>query len=540
MTQHWLKGLTALPFLLTLGAVAPGCASDAEDCETTRTCTPPQGGAGGEVAGQGGAGQGGAGQGGAGQGGSGGEAPMASCLPWENAAGVGVPAACGVFVAASAAEGGDGSRSAPYASLTDALGAAQPGAQIYLCKETFEENVTVPDGVSLFGGLDCSAGWTYDEGDQSVVTGEPDAPTVRFLAGALGTSVYDVGIVAPDAVTPSASSVAALVEGGNVALVRVHALAGNGAAGTPGTQPTVNIGPTNPNDSSIRGNAPRGISPVACNGNNPSGALEKSNPFCSESVGGRGGAGESPTLAVPQFGGEGLVNGGDGGAPSGPLPSFCGDAGCCASNGAGEDGGDGLPGLHGVGASGFGALSADDLFTGTAGSAATRGYAGAGGGGGAGAFKKAGLEFHCGGGGNGGGAGGCGGHGGSAGQPGGGSFALIVLGGTVTVTASSFTAGDGGDGGDGGLGQPGAVGGNPGAGGVCSGGKGGNGGNGGVGGGGAGGHSAAIVHGPQATLTVSDDSQLEHGTAGQGGVGGDAGGMGVSGLAGTTQTLAVK
>jgi hypothetical protein len=153
----------------------------------------------------------------------------------------------------------------------------------------------------------------------------------------------------------------------------------------------------------------------------------------------------------------------------------------------------------------------------------------------------------------GGGTGGCGGKPGTGGDSGGGSVALLVLGGRVKVTRSLFktdAAGNGGDGGPGGVGGPGGAGGIPPAntaqtgfgntdvlpgkcvaatpsdvlGNACHsyGGSGGQGGKGGVGGAGAGGWTIGVANASSAAVDVDTKTQFQLGKPGLGGLSGQA------------------
>jgi hypothetical protein len=526
-----IRGATLVSLaVLSSAALGGGCLDSSSDCELTNTC------ASGDSTGVGGAGghagspaTGGSGGGTAGQGG----AEPGSCVPSENGEGVGVPASCGLFVAADGS--GDGSQQSPFGTVGEGLAAAaEAGDRVYVCEGAYVQSVVVPHGVKVYGGLDCGAGWTFTAGDKSTLVGEAHEPAVRLAGDSeKSTILADLRIEAPSATNAGASSIGVLVEGGQLQLENVDVIASDGADGEVGGTPDTYIGPTDPDNPAIQGNGPRSFAPGSCNGINYNWAPEQSNALCPTSVGGRSGTGEFG--GPPQPGLDGEVSGGGGGTNTGSLPGACSIFGCCRANGSGDAGSKGAEGDPGAGASGEGTLSTAG-WQGTMGESAARGAPGSGGGGGAGAEAPSGES--CGAGGNGGGAGGCGGFGGDGGGPGGGSFAVIVLGGELTTTGGSLVTGDGGDGGDGGAGQAGAVGGNGGSGGVCSGGKGGDGGDGGQGGGGLGGHSIAVAIG-LGSATVGESTTVTVGSAGNGGDGGDAPGQGDDGVAEATYTLDV-
>jgi hypothetical protein len=398
-------------------------------------------------------------------------------------------------------------------------------ANIYVCDEQFEENIVVQSGITLYGGLHCNNGWTYTGGAQTRLLGSGFPPVMRFLDGPNTTTVYDMDVTAADGSSAGVSSAGASVEGGTVVFVRVDVLAGNGTAGAAGSTPADNIGPSDPNDVAIKGNAPG--TNTFCTGNLAEfSAPSKANPMCPSSIGGASGAGEAGVVA-PQPGSQGQVAGGAGGTPTGGGATVCNATGCsCESNGVGTAGGSGASGANGAGATTLGMFGSTGWW-GAEGAQGATGNNGRGGGGGAGAFS--GPSNTCGRGGSGGGAGGCGGFGGTGGQAGGGSFAVYVLSGSFSTIGGSLSTKSGGKGGDGGLGQTGGVGGNGGTGGACAGGKGGTGGAGGRGGGGAGGHSVAVLYAPNTTITIDGTTTLAVGTPGAGGMGGDANGIGVAG-----------
>jgi hypothetical protein len=250
---------------------------------------------------------------------------------------------------------------------------------------------------------------------------------------------------------------------------------------------------------------------------------------------GSGGAGAGPPGAEGTPGVSGCMGPSSGG---GLLIGVC----MCGATVTAESGDVGAPGClgtngaHGASGSGFGTVSALG-WTGPSsedGGAGGVGLRASGGGGGASAdcttFGSAG-----GGGGGQGGAPGGGGAGGTAGGPGAGSFAIMALGGTLTLTDVTLVTrggGSGGRGGAGGAGGSGGAGGVGGAGGlrsICSGGvvAGGRGGDGGVGGnGGAGGCGAGGVGGPSVGIlglgvTIAPGATVTY-TIGAGGVGGPA------------------
>lgn len=478
---------------------------------------------------------------GAGGSGGGGGTIDPGCIPSANSEPV--ETSCGVFVASAGDDAsGDGSQSAPVKTLAKALELAETaGKPVYACAESFAEVITVPAGLVVYGGLDCGNGWRYAGGTKRTRI-EPDADAIglRFAGGEGATTrVEDVVVTAKDATLEGGSSIAALAEGGaSVELVRCELHAGRGANGAMGMTPSDSVGPTDPNDMTIRGVD----GAAACMGNMSGnlGGAGKLNEVC---------PGEAPAMVVGGDGGTGLIGNGENGADGQPLPDpnpnnkglgGAGDPGDGSGCNAGFGGLLGATGVSGAGAAttALGALSVAGI-AGASGEAGADGAPGQGGGGGGGAKGKVNCNGASGGGG---GAGGCGGKGGLGGQAGGSSIALVSLGATLTFVEVTLTASDGGTGGDGGEGQAGAIGGAGGFGGVgsgtlaaCDGGKGGQGGFGGRGGGGRGGHSLGIAY--TGATPPSEGITIETGTPGLGGAGADAAGQGADGVTAPMQAF---
>jgi hypothetical protein len=425
----------------------------------------------------------------------------------------------GVFVSPAGNDAtGAGTQANPYATLGKGIDAAKAsGKRVYACGSAgnYTENLVVGtsrDGVSVYGGLDCSnaAAWTYSASKIATVT--PASGLALSIAGlSMGATFTDMAFQAPDApaTAPSsgagASSIAVVVNAASgVVFNRGTIAAGRGQPGAAGTLSAYNF----PSASSLHGQA----------GNDSAGGVSvyASCPNVTSGPASTGGQGGSPPSGSGAAGQPNLDDAGAGGVG--------GDGGASCVNG--NDGLGGANGTNGVGASVPGTLS-NTTWQPSAGSSGLPGAPGQGGsGGGASAF----------GGGGGGGAGGCGGEGGGAGGGGGASIGLLAVGSAgLTINGVTIAAGAGGLGGSGASGQPGEAGGirgAPGANGGCSGGNGGAGGNGGGGGGGAGGPSIGVLYtGAMPTLDVATTAGFQAGTPGSGGMGGALGADG--GLAGT-------
>ncbi|HSO00572.1 MAG TPA: DUF1565 domain-containing protein [Candidatus Nanopelagicales bacterium] len=242
-----------------------------------------------------------------------------------------------------------GTRDRPVRTMTQAITLAQSGARrVYACAERFEESVSIPEGVEVWGGLNCGASWSYVGATmRTTIAPEPGAIPLRFVGGASGgrpAIVADVHAEAADAIEPSGSSIAALVGAGvAVEMQRCEFVAGDGADGTSGAA-----------ESAQRAADGEDGSPgaTACTASTVQGG-EGARSSCrdGDAVGGRGGDG-SP--------GEGSA--GTTGTPE-PYPNSAGDglggqgqmgAALCA---AGRDGADGAYGEQGTGATGPGRIT---------------------------------------------------------------------------------------------------------------------------------------------------------------------------------------
>jgi hypothetical protein len=409
---------------------------------------------------------------------------------------------CGVFVSATAAPGGDGTKVKPFASFADA--AEVKPTRIYACAEDYSEStgVSFSDGVAIYAGFtDCSGSWTWSAIAKATLNGPHDAVALTLDGGE--NRIENLSVTAADAVVDGGSSIAIVANGGTLDMVNGELKAGNAKDGAAGAElvddPRLNgepgaggigvcmAGAQNP--------GPEGITKMCANGGS--------------STAGDGGAGGEIVASVPAAatdGGDGLPVdatfpmkglGGTGEGQGDPAAVECS---------SGSDGASGAAGDSGAGATGIGSISVTG-YAGTDGTSGTNGKPGQGGGGGGGA--KGGTVSCLGGpatdragaSGGAGGTGGCGGRGGGGGQAGGSSITLVVLDSAVTLTKTTLTAGRAGNGGRGGNGQAGGRKGTGGASGAgtagsndsCGGGDGGTGGSGGPGGGGQGGHSLGIA-----------------------------------------------
>ncbi|WP_233561275.1 hypothetical protein [Sorangium cellulosum] len=453
---------------------------------------------------------------------------------------------CGVFVSEQGDDNSAGTKRAPVKTLQHAIGLAAhgrghgelPTRRVYACGGLFEEAISLPQGVDLWGGRLCDGGdWSYDGS-----FGGPDHPTIiappagipmrvlggddAIIAGDDRTSViFGVRAVAAGAsASDGKSSIAMILSPGASAIVRESdILAGDARDGEPGED-----APSFRASSGVVGN--NGAD--ACTAAVAPGALPVVT-VCDDGIESRGG-----------YGGDGRIETGRDGTSGMPepvgTPSNRGLGGSGASSmpcTPGEDGANGTDAKRAAGAAGAGLLDVDG-WVGVRGEDGKKGGVGQGGGGGGGGKGRDDMTAcpasrpQGGASGGAGGSGGCGGKGGQGGDYGGASIAIVALqGSAITVEAGSkVLGGKGGDGGVGGTGQWGGSGfggGNGGRAGPtvtshgCRGGFGGNGGRGGDAGGGLGGHSLGIGS-VGASVTILEHATVLPGQAGKGGLGGNA------------------
>lgn len=438
-------------------------------------------------------------------------------------------AECGVFVSDSLGHlGGAGTPDDPLRRLAAAiLLAAESGKPVYACGESYDERLVLDAPVTIYGGLDCAAGWVETVDGRTVLAPKSAGIPLQVESTAGGSTLRGLHVVAADAKSNGGSSIAMLIDQASVTLERSELVAGLARAGS-------DAGSSGSGQVGLSGDAGVDACPAALSaagGAAPTRLCDDG----SSSSGGVGGAAD--LLAGPTGGGDGLPalqgsTGLGGNAQPAMGQSKCSDG---AAGGAGSNG------VDGESAATNGTLSSAG-YTGTNGAAGMPGSPGQGGGGG-GASRPAsgdcglGATTLAGASGGSGGTGGCGGPGGLGGEAGGSSIALVVLGAAVIlneVTLLSADAGKGGDGapgapgGNGGAGAPGGLG----TGGVtaaCSGGTGGKGGTGGAGGGGQGGHSLGVAY---VGASPTGRFKATVGVAGLGGASGaPLGNAGVAGVA---------
>ncbi|WP_437544845.1 hypothetical protein WME97_37105 [Sorangium sp. So ce367] len=452
---------------------------------------------------------------------------------------------CGVFVSEQGDDNSHGTKDAPVRTLQHAIGLAAHGRshgekatrRVYACGGSFEEAVSLPQGVDIWGGRLCAGGdWSYggplDEQSALTVIAPPVGIPVRVLGGddavipeEDATSViFGVRVVAADAsASDGKSSIAMILEHGARAIVQGSViLAGDGKDGDPGEdapsfRAKAGVVGTDGADA-CTADAARGALPVVT--------------VCDDGIESTGGEGGRGSLETGSDGTRGLPE------PVG-TPDNIGLGGSGASSMAcnpGEQGAKGADAKRAAGAVDHGLLGVDG-WIGVRGEDGKPGGVGQGGGGGGGGKGRDDINAcpagrpQRGAAGGSGGSGGCGGKGGQGGDYGGASIGIVALQGSfLTVDASTVLGATGGNGGVGGTGQWGGFGADGGARGTgsatatsrgCDGGFGGEGGRGGDAGGGLGGHSFGIGS-VGASVAILENATVSPGQAGTGGLGGNA------------------
>ncbi|HKY41131.1 MAG TPA: hypothetical protein VJN18_34595 [Polyangiaceae bacterium] len=522
------------------GSHLVACADSAEDCSAIATCgatagsssgnAGKSGGGAGNEGGSDGAGSSSGGSqgtsgssGSSGSSGTAGEGGQGGAGPVECTGDVADDPVCwttndqGVFVSSDIGDdvAGNGTREAPYASITKGIASAA-GKNVYVClgaADFYEEKLTITeavDGVRIYGGFECD-NWTHDT-HRYVGVQSPEPIALRIQSLKTGAQIENVRFVAADGTPSDKSSFGAFVtDSKGVVLRRVEITAGDGAKGVDGNSGTAGM------NGSTAGPAPTGKVAICPNDivpNSQTGGDWGSVDHCG-SVGGLGGTAFKST-----------ANGGPGGpgAPTENVHPLGAIENGGPPGGTGGPGTEGDAGTVGAQASALGTF-AKAGFSPANGKAGTDGYSGQGGGGG-GASKGSGTCVGASGGA--GGMGGCGGKGAEPGLGGGASVGLFSWNSDVTLDASeivSSVGGGGGGGGDGGLRGQGASGGEGGlgVGAIAQGGDGGDGGNGGDGGsgsGGTGGPSYALVYSGTKPMYDLADTTLTEGDGGDPGLGG--------------------
>lgn len=143
----------------------------------------------------------------------------------------------GVFVSASkGSPSGDGSRTSPLKSVSAAIAAAKSsGRRVYACAETYDEVLTLADGIAVFGYFDCASSWKVGVGRATIA---PKTEGVAARAASIGkpTRIEGFQITAANATTPGGSSIGLIAQdAGGLSFFDVGITAGTAMAGEDGT-----------------------------------------------------------------------------------------------------------------------------------------------------------------------------------------------------------------------------------------------------------------------------------------------------------------
>lgn len=376
----------------------------------------------------------------------------------------------GVFVSgAASADGADGTKAHPFASIQAGIDAAHAASKnVYACIGEYSEQVKLADGTSVYGFFDCSQSWKVSETGHAIVTGASPALTADRIV--TPTRVEAVDFKSTDA-GPNQTSVGALITGSTaLTLANLTIQSGAGGKGDDGTQAVALTQPKADGTAGFAGD-------TACT---RSTMVVLGQCFPTPVLGGDG------TCLGPG----GYVGGAGGQGSTGAGCYACSGAGCCTQVGntdherdlgapqpgtvttatgatdgnpavvgaAGEDG------ASGANAPAPGTLDPNGVFTPANGTTGTDGKPGQGGGGGEGVGITAfGTGPFRAGGGSGGGAGGCPGLAGGAGKGGGASIGIMLVDSPITIDTCILQSSAGGAGGAGDIGSAPTAGGNPGA-----------------------------------------------------------------------------
>lgn len=472
----------------------------------------------------------------------------------------------GIFVSASrGADTNDGTMAKPLKTIAAGVKAGKEAKKrVLVCAEEYPEAVTLLDGVSMYGYVDCGGPeWKVDDTKRAKVK-SPTSPAMKAESISATTRIEGFEVIAPDFGEGSATerdtfqttSIALWVKASsNLSFGKDTFKAGKGRDGVDGADPA----PLTRNDTQL---PVAGASEMTFNNTSICGGVQCHGALNTYALSGGGAGGTAsctgaPGIPNPGPGGQGGAGGhwdGTGadndtnnGAKKNPEAGLPASATPATAQGApvfapiaqgrlaGVQGADGSAGASGAdGANGVILLGPDGVVPGD-GSVGGNGTGGQGGGGGSGlGWRHAGNDHTLGASAGGGGAGGCPGLAGSAGLGGGASVGVYLVTSVVSFERTTVVSGKGGRGGTGALGsletsgQSGASGGQPvgasgciNAGGAtvpCDGYRGGNGGPGGragVSGHGAPGPSYGVVHFGDAPKTDAETTI----TPGEGGDG---------------------
>ena len=425
----------------------------------------------------------------------------------------------GVFVAPNGQPHTDGNHARPAASIQDGIDLAKRvGKRVYVCAGTFHEQITLADSISIIGGLDCTNNeWNIGKPGARTRIEAPKSPAVTATNITSPTRLEGLDVVAPDATTPSGSSIALIADhAGTLTIAKSKLTAGNAMAGVDGGD-GIQL-KASPWDSQPATTA------AACA---PNTTCTHIGFYYYKSAGAHGGT--NTCIGAPSHAAEPGGDGGSGGLwqPVNDVSAYHfhpyqADANK-ADPGVTRTAAPGADGTPGTNANEIGTISRDGYVP-ASGTAGADGAPGFGGSGGAGRTPEPDYDPNTapvsgvwrGFGGAGGGPGGCPGLGGTPGKGGGASIAALLLESPVAFEAAEIVSRSGGSGGLGAFGSAPTDGGPPGPNvyfPLTGGQYGGRGGAAGVSGNGANGPSLGIAY-AGTKPNVNADTKVTVGTAG--------------------------
>ena len=362
--------------------------------------------------------------------------------------------ALGVFVSPAGSASADGTHANPLATIQAGIDQAKRvGKRVYVCAGTFREALVLADSISVIGGLDCTNNeWRVGSGVSRIES--PSSPAIRATDITSATRLEGLDVNAPNAATPSGSSIGMLAyHASGIVVARTKIVAGNAMKGDDGGEGTQLSNAATANG----GNVTASIQCVA------GGTCERS-PIKNDWAPPSGGAqGDNTCVGAPGFVAQSGGYGGSGGlykvvlsgAAAGVAFELYRGFTYATSSGvhdltsaAGDNGSDGANATTGA-ISREGYAPAD----GTNGKNGATGSGGAGGDGFGPGSPQVVDQLWRGWGGAGGGAGGCPGLAGTAGKGGGASIAALLVESPITFEATELLTGQGGAGGQGTFGS---------------------------------------------------------------------------------------
>jgi hypothetical protein len=425
----------------------------------------------------------------------------------------------GVFVTATAAAGGDGTKEHPLATISAGIERVKDlKLRVYVCAGTYAESLTLVNAVSVIGSLACDGGVWTTGGGRSIVNA-PTSPAMRAKDITLTTRFDGLDVNAPAGTAASPNSIGLIAQNATMLTVAntklVSSKAFDGADGTDGVQLTLGASANGHNGAAAGG--PFALAPFSPIPRQPGAAggvgACVGAPGHDGVSGGQGGTGSTQDCKASVVGGNTVY-----------IWNLV-DLSYDRSNAVPQPSGPGIAGTDGTSASTIGSFSTVDGYAPAGGSAGGDGSPGKGGTGGSagplwgtpGDASNVGT-YRIGASGPGGGAGGCPGLAGAPGTGGGASVAALVFASPgLAFTTVELVAGDGGRGGKGAFGSLELGGGAPGTfpSGATAGTAGSLGGRAGYSGNGAGGPSIALAS-TGGAVAVAPDTHTTPGVAGAG------------------------